>query len=285
MYSALSAGTIGVSFDTLERGLELARIGGFDGLELSGDLVKAAVAAEGAAAVRERFDRAGIRPAGFGLPVDFRGDNYDEAAAISRLKPIARAMKEIGATRCATWIMPADDARNHDAMWDLHVSRLAPLNGVLHDEGISLGLEFVGPKTLRDRFRYPFVYTMKGMLSMCAAIGPGTGLLLDIFHLFTSGGTLAQLRQIPRSRIIYVHINDARDGRELHEQIDNERELPGATGVLDLPGFLSTLKEMGYDGPIVAEPFLDRLKELPDDESRVREVGLAVKDALAIVGS
>lgn len=284
MYSALSAGAIGVSFDTLDRGLELARIGGFEGLELPGEMVRDLVRAEGAAAVRARFDRAGIRPAGFGLPVDFRGDDYDRDAATTKLKPIARAMKEIGVSRCATWIMPADNARNYDANWDLHVSRLAPLNEVLHNEGIQLGLEFVGPKTLRDSFRYPFVYTMKGMLSMCAAIGPGTGLLLDIFHLFTSGGTLAQLRQIPRSRIVYVHVNDAREGRELHEQIDNERDLPGATGVLDLPGFLVALKEMGYDGPIVAEPFLDRLKELPDDESRVREVGLAVKDALALVG-
>ena len=283
MYSALSAGAIGVSFDTLDRGLELARIGGFEGLELPGEMVRQAVISEGASSVREKFERAGIRPAGFGLPVDFRGDDYDQEEAIRTLKPIAHAMREIGVTRCATWIMPADNERNHDAMWDLHVSRLAPLNEVLHDEGIGLGLEFVGPKTLRDGFRYPFVYTIKGMLSMCAAIGPGTGLLLDIFHLFTSGGTLDQLRRTPRSRIIYVHINDAREGRELHEQIDNERELPGATGILDLPGFMAALKEMGYDGPVVAEPFLESLKSLPDDESRVREVGLAVKDALALV--
>lgn len=281
MYTALAPGAIGVATDTLDQGIELARIGGFEGLELSGEMVRDVVAREGAAAVRARFDSSGIRAAGFGLPVEFRGDAYDEEAAILALKPIARAMRDIGVTRCATWIMPADDARNHDAMWDLHVSRLAPLNGVLHDHGISLGLEFVGPKTLRDRYRYPFVYTLKGMLGMCAAIGPGTGLLLDIFHLFTSGGTLEQLRQTPRSRIVYVHLNDARPGRELWEQVDGERELPGATGVLDLPGFMAALKEKGYDGPVVCEPFLDRLKGLADDETRVREVGQAMRDAMA----
>lgn len=283
MYTALATGAIGVAEDSLDRGIELAQLGGFEGLEVSGETIRDAVAREGGAAVRARFDGAGIRAAGFGLPVNFRGDDYDEEAGIATLKPIARAMREIGVTRCSTWIMPADNARNHDAMWDLHVSRLGPLNGVLHDHGISFGLEFVGPKTLRDGFRYPFVYTLKGMLSMCAAIGPGTGLLLDIFHLFTSGGTLEQLRQTPRSRIVNVHLNDARPGRELWEQIDNERELPGATGVLDLPGFLGALKEIKYDGPVVCEPFLDRLKALPDDETRVREVGLAMKDAMALV--
>ena len=284
MYSALSAGAISVSFDTLDRGLELARIGGFEGLEVPGDLLVREIQAEGLAAVRAKFDRAGLRAAGFGLPVDFRGEEYDQEAALAKLKPIARAMREIGATRCSTWIMPADNERNRDAMWDFHVSRLAPINEVLHGEGIAFGLEFVGPKTLRDNYRYPFLYTLKGMLSLCAAIGPGTGLLLDIFHLFTSGGTLDQLRQTPRAKIVYVHVNDARPGRELWEQVDNERELPGATGVLDLPGFLNALKGLGYDGPVVAEPFLDRLKEMPDDEARVREVGQTMRDALATVG-
>ena len=285
MYSALSAGAIGVHYDTLDRGLELARIGGFEGLELSPEIVQKALDADGVAGVKAKFDAAGVRPAGFGLPVDFRKDQYDPQEGADRLRPIARAMKSIGADRCSTWILPGDDARNYDAMRDRYAERLAPLNEVLHAEGIGFGLEFVGPKTMRDRYRFPFVYTVKGMLSLCASVGPGAGLLLDIFHLFTSGGSVEDVRALTPGRIVYVHINDARPGRNLDEQIDNERELPGATGVLDLPGFLSALKEIGYRGPVVAEPFLDRLKDLPDDEARVREVGLTVNDALALVGN
>ncbi len=284
MYSALSAGAIGVHYDTLDRGLELARIGGFEGLELLPDVVQKAVEAEGLAAVRSRFDAAGVRAAGFGLPIDFRAADYDDIGGAERLRPMARTMKSLGADRCFTWILPGDDARNYDAMWDFHVSRLQPLNEVLHEEGILFGLEFVGPKTLRDTFRYPFASTVKGMLSLCAAIGPGAGLLVDIFHLFTSGGSVEDLQKLTASRVIYVHVNDARAGRSLDEQIDGERELVGATGVLDLPGFLNALKRIGYKGPVVCEPFLARLKELPDDEAWVREVGLAVKDALALVG-
>ncbi len=60
---------------------------------------------------------------------------------------------------------------------------------ILADHGCRLGLEFVGPKTLRDSQRYPFIYTMAGMLALGDAIGTGNvGLLLDCYHLYTSHG-------------------------------------------------------------------------------------------------
>ena len=37
------------------------------------------------------------------------------------------------------------------------------------------------------------------------------------------------------------------------------RRLPGATGVIDIAGFLQTLREIGYDGPVTPEPFEKRL--------------------------
>ena len=43
------------------------------------------------------------------------------------------------------------------------------------------------------------------------------------------------------------------------------RELPSATGVIDLKTFLSALVEIGYDGPIRAEPFNQPLNRLDND--------------------
>ena len=34
-----------------------------------------------------------------------------------------------------------------------------------------------------------------------------------------------------------------------------QRELPGATGVIDLAQFIAALRRLGYDGPVRAEPF------------------------------
>ena len=41
----------------------------------------------------------------------------------------------------------------------------------------------------------------------------------------------------------------------MDDYMDNERALPGATGVVDIAGFLGALNTIGYDGPIVPEPF------------------------------
>ena len=72
--------------------------------------------------------------------------------------------------------------------------------------------------------------------------------------------------------MVYVHVNDAPLGRDVDEQIDNQRLLPGASGVIDIAGFLQALERMGYDGRVVAEPFNAELNALPPAE-RVRLTG------------
>ena len=69
-----------------------------------------------------------------------------------------------------------------------HRDRLRPAAQILADKGISLGLEFLGPKTLRDGKPFEFIHTIEGMLELCDAIGTGNvGLLLDAWHWYTSG--------------------------------------------------------------------------------------------------
>ncbi len=64
--------------------------------------------------------------------------------------------------------------------------------------------------------------------------------------------------------MVAVDLNDAPAGIAVHDQIDNRRELPAATGVIDLSAFLSALVEIGYDGPVRAEPFNAPLNKLGD---------------------
>ena len=52
-----------------------------------------------------------------------------------------------------------------------------------------------------------------------------------------------------------------------HEQRDNRRELPVATGVIDVSSFLNALQEIGYDGPVRAEPFNQKLGAMGNDEA------------------
>jgi len=276
MYKALSPGTIHVHPGSLTGAIAYARKAGFEGLEFNPVEVADLVETHGAAHVRGLFDAAGQRAAGCGLPVDWRGAEAKWQQGLNDLPRLAGAAAAIGGTRVSTWIWPFSDERPYDANWRFHVERLTPVAQILADNGCRFGLEFVGPKTMREGKRYPFLHTMAEMLALGAEVGPNCGLLLDCWHWYTSGGTIEELRALRPEQVVYVHVNDAPAGIPVDQQVDTVRALPGETGVIDIAGFLQTLQALGYDGPVVPEPFKTELADLPSDEARLEVVGAAM---------
>ena len=116
-------------------------------------------------------------------------------------------------------------------------------------------------------------------MRLAGDIGTGNvGLLLDAWHLYTSGGTLDDLDKITADDIVTVHVNDAPAGIPRDELIDVVRCLPMETGVIDLPGFMGKLAQLGYAGPVTTEPFNQRINELAaqDPEAAARQVSQAM---------
>lgn len=277
MFKGLSPGAIGVQANTLEEALTAAKTGGFGGVEINVGQIADRVEQNGAASVTDAFAAAGILPAGWGLPTDWRGEEAAWTEDLKHLPRLARAAAAVGATRTMTWIMPCSDTRPYDENRDFHVARFTPIARILADEGISLGLEFIGPKTLRDTQAHPFIHTMGEMLNMGRLIGPNVGLLLDAYHWYTSHATLADLNALTPAQVVYVHVNDAPAGVPVDEQLDGVRALPGATGTIDIASFLQALQSIGYDGPVTPEPFVN-LSALPSDAERLKTVGAAMDD-------
>src|SRR5438132_10860125 len=91
MYKTLSPGAIGVRADTLEAGLTAAKIGGFDGLEFPAAQVADRVDQRGPDAVKKMFIDAAVRPAAFGLPVDWRTTEESWRRDLEKLPRLARA--------------------------------------------------------------------------------------------------------------------------------------------------------------------------------------------------
>src|SRR5439155_1527414 len=155
---------------------------------------------------------------------------------------------------------------------------------VLGGSDCRIGLEAIGPKTLLDGPRHPFVHTIPGALELLSAIDrPNVGLLLDSFHWFTSHGSVAELSALNASQVVYVHINDAIPGIGIDEQLDGVRLLPGASGVIDLVTFLKVLDGIGYDGPVAVEPFSAELAATPPAE-RVRLAAESLHASFAAAG-
>ena len=279
MFSTLAplALPLRVPFD---RQLALARSNGFTALDLPVGHLLTRLRSEPPDRIAESFAGAGLRPGGWQLPFDHQADRAAYARGMRRLSRTAWLAGCLGSPWCYHWIEPASDELTFAANTAKHVARARPIAEVLGEHGCRLGLEPIGPATLRAGHRHRFVYSIPAALDLLAAIDrPNVGLLVDCFHWYTSRGTLADLEALTASQVVYVHVNDAPPGIAVERQLDDVRLLPGASGVIDLPGSLGALKAIGYDGPVAVEPFDAALARIPPAE-RVRLASESLHRAL-----
>jgi len=277
----LRCGAIGVRADQ-RRAIELAHRYGFESVEP----LPAYLAGLGPGELEElvgQLHAKGLAWGAAGLPVNFRADEATFGKGMRRLPDLARALERAGASRVGTWISPRHGQLTYLANFRQHAARLRQVARILGDHGQRLGLEYVGPKTSWTAGRYPFIHTMAEMKELIAEIGrDNVGLVLDSWHWYTAGETGADLLSLSNRDVVACDLNDAPAGIPVDQQQDNRRELPAATGVIDLKVFLGALVAIGYDGPVRAEPFNRRLNAMPDEEA-VAATAAAMKRAFALV--
>jgi len=219
-----------------------------------------------------------------GLPMDFRRDEEIQKKGIAELPRHAAALQKAGAIRMSTWIMPTHSELTYLQNMKQHSARLKETAKVLANFNIRLGLEYVGPKTLMARDKFSFVHTLAECKELIAEIGePNVGVQLDSFHWFCAEETKADLLTLTNKDIVTVDMNDGRAGVSSAEQLDGKRELPMATGVVDMKSFLEALVEIGYDGPCRAEPFNQVLNDM-DDDAALKATADAMKKAFNLIG-
>jgi sugar phosphate isomerase/epimerase len=218
-----------------------------------------------------------------GLPVDFRGDEAKFRSGLKKLPELAAGLQRAGVTRTGTWLMPRHDTLTYVANFRQHASRLRECCRILGDHGLRFGMEYVGPKTLWASTRHSFIHTMAETKDLIAEIGlDNVGFILDSWHWYTAHETVEDLKTLKNSDIVACDLNDAPPNIAIDEQIDNQRELPAATGVIDLKSFLQTLADIGYDGPIRAEPFNAELNQMEDGPA-VAATAAAMRRAFSLV--
>ena len=214
----------------------------------------------------ETMKAKGVRYGPSGLPVQYRRDEEQFQKGLARLPRQANVLKQLGVERMATWIMPGHNELTYLKNFEQHKKRLCEVAKVLRDNNLRFALEFVGPRTSRVRYRFPFICSQLGMMELVNAIDTGNvGLLLDSWHWYTSHGTVEELLQLSNKDVIHVHVNDAPSGIPIDQQIDSRRRLPVTTAVIDLRGFINALVKIGYDGPVECEPFDQELRRMEDN--------------------
>jgi len=220
--------------------------------------------------------------AGF-LAVDFRKDAATFERGLAELPAYARALQRAGVRRTGTWLPPGSDSLTYLQHFKQTARRLREVARVLGDHQMRLGLEYVGPKTAWTARKYPFLHTLAETRELIAEIGlANVGLVLDSWHWYHAGDAAAEVKALRNEDVVAVDLNDAPADVPKDQQRDGSRELPVATGVIDVGPFLRALAEVGYDGPVRAEPFNDAVRKMPREEA-VAATARAMKKAFAVL--
>jgi sugar phosphate isomerase/epimerase len=234
----------------------LARAHNFAGVDLNLDYLGALGSIQSAV---DWFGTTGLRPGGFWLRTSWRETDSEDTfeQSLSVLEQDAKLAAALNCKRCVTSVAPSSKTLDFYQHFDLVVPRLIRSAELLAAEGIMLGFQFSGTATMRTGEDKDFVHTLDGARTFAAAIGMhtlNTGVLLDSFDWHASGGSCNEIEHLDHHEVVGTHLSDAVIGRTTAEQLTDERQLVGATGVIDIKGFLSSLRSTGYLGPLTVAP-------------------------------
>ncbi len=121
-----------------------------------------------------------------------------------------------------------------------------------HD--VRIGFEFHG-------YARCSINTVADAMAVIEEVGdPRLGLVIDAFHFYVGGSTLADIERIDPARLFAIHLADVDHGDRTTLGKAN-RVLPG-DGVLPLPTFVKAVRKTGYVGPFGLELFNQKLWDM-----------------------
>jgi sugar phosphate isomerase/epimerase len=262
----LSCGALGIKADQ-RQAVELAARHGYDAVDANG----AWLGGQSESELQDFLGWMKSKNVGWamaGLPVDFRGEETPFRDGLAKFPDYCRGLKRAKVDKVTTWILPSNDTWTYRQNFNLHATRMREIARVLDDNGIRFGIEYVAPRTLLVAKRYPFAHTMAETRELIAEIGrSNVGLVLDSWHWYHAGDTAADIAKLEPKDVVSVDLNDAPVNVPKGEMVDGKRELPAATGIIDVKAFVGALEKIGYHGPVRAEPFNEAVRQMQPDQA------------------
>jgi sugar phosphate isomerase/epimerase len=205
-----------------------------------------------------------LKPSYTNLPLNAtRGDDDQFKKGMEGLEDQVKFAAAIGCN-CMMVVMPAASETPKAELKKILKDRFMQIGAVLAKYTVKCGFEFLGPLQFRQRAPNVFIYQMNEMVDFAKECGPNFGVVLDVWHWYHSGATLADIRGAGNDRIILIHLSDA--ARMPPEDVRDNQRLMAGEGVIDLVGIFRTLKEMGWQGSISPEPLGRIPKEMSAED-------------------
>lgn len=269
MFKNLSVKGIGLAGRQSEV-IEAALSYRFKGLDL--DILEFAeqVNSFGLPHARRLIDSARIAIATFRLPLawgEWTNDDKDYAKGMAELPKYAELAAQLGCTRCLTTIKPASDERPYHENFEFHRRRIAEIADVLKPRGISLGLEFDATPAGRQGRAFQFIHTFDALVQLARlASATNVGVSVDLWQLYVGGGSIEDLKALPKDFLLAVFLSDLPVDANLEKVDETSRWLPGENGQIDSVAALTTLAELGYEGPVTVLAHPKHLADKNRDE-------------------
>lgn len=241
------------------------------------DLNLGAAKKEGVEATRALLAEAKVKPGVANLGLQFAmPDENAFAEGLKQLEENAKFSADVGCLRMMAVLSPSSQVLKEER-WKFITARVSAVGKMLQRSNIRLGLEFLGPLMFRVKSPQPFIWTLPETVAIAKECGPNIGAVLDAWHWHHSGGTVADILATDKSRIVHIHVSDAKP-QPPEEVRDNQRHLPGE-GIIDLVGFFQALKKIGYEDAVSPEP----LGRIPPEMSPEEGARLGLETTLGIM--
>ena len=232
----------------------------------------AAAQADGLERTKALFAELKIRPTivnfPMARPLPFAGSDASFAEALPKLGDDAAFAAATGCQAMMVVLPPTGPVPKDEYRKQVR-DRVAAISGVLQKSGTRLGLEFLGVPQFRvarpGAVSHPFIWTLPETAALAKDCGANIGIVLDVWHWHHSGGTLADILATDASRIVHVHMSDAKPMPPADVR-DDMRLMPGE-GSIDLVGFFEALNKIGYAGGVSPEPLGRITPEMSADEA------------------
>lgn len=276
MYKNMNPVSLGIRA-TLSEVVELALLGGFEGIETNLPEVAALAEGQGFRYVQSIFESAKLKIGTWRLPVNWQDDDEAFEADLVKLANYAELAKKLDATQTTTTVAAACDERPFRDNFEWHCERFRRIADVLAPHDCRLGLAFDGKTKAREGKEYEFIHSLDALAQLASGVGaPNVGLVLDSFHLYASGGAIEEISKLKSEQVVAVLVNDATEGVALEELSAEDRLMPGVTGAINAVEFVKELHKIGYEGPVTLDPSSRRARQMSREQA-ARKAGETIE--------
>jgi sugar phosphate isomerase/epimerase len=252
MYKNLNPESLGISARHNEL-IELALTHKFRGFDIDIQELMRQVGARGREHAMRFLQSANVKIGSFELPIDLAAPDDRFQSDLDRLEEIAALSETLDATRSIASVLPYNIDRAYHENFELHRERIGRVAQILAPHQIQLGLGFIAPKVVRERGDSEFIATASALLTLIQTVGEkNVGLCLDTWHWRVAGAAVDQLKNFPVNQIVMVRLADLPVDAQLDTISEEQRLLPGATGVVPNLEWIRLLGDRGYVGPVTA---------------------------------